>query len=67
MLINSVKSYNVSLKLSETKMNISYLSFLKGKLGFVIDLTFTSRFYSPDVELKDKDIKYYKIKCSGLV
>lgn len=37
----------------------------RNKLGLVIDLTNTTRYYNPSTELKREGIKYVKIRCSG--
>lgn len=37
----------------------------KGKLGLVIDLTNTDRFYDVDSEVKGKGIKHVKMNCKG--
>ncbi|CAF2614373.1 unnamed protein product [Rotaria sp. Silwood2] len=34
-------------------------------IGIIIDLTNTDRFYKSDVEFKDKNIRYEKIRCRG--
>lgn len=35
------------------------------KLGLIIDLTNTSRFYDAESEVKQQGIKYVKINCKG--
>lgn len=36
-----------------------------GKLGLIIDLTNTDRFYDASTEVKQQGIKYYKMNCRG--
>ena len=35
------------------------------KLGLIIDLTNTTRFYDADSEVKSYGIKYVKLNCKG--
>lgn len=35
------------------------------RIGFVIDLTNTDRFYDCESEVKAKGVKYFKMKCRG--
>ena len=35
------------------------------KLGLIIDLTNTDRFYDAEREVKEQGIKYVKINCKG--
>jgi mRNA-capping enzyme len=46
-------------------MLINAVKSVKKHLGLVIDLTNTDRFYKHDIEFKDKNIVYKKIRCRG--
>jgi hypothetical protein len=53
-------------------MNFHELNFFKfisstkkGRLGLIIDLTNTDRFYDAETEVKKQGIKYYKMNCRG--
>ncbi|XP_071959543.1 mRNA-capping enzyme-like isoform X2 [Antedon mediterranea] len=45
-------------------MLFTYLSSMKIKMGIVIDLTNTTRFYDKQ-EFEDKDVKHVKLQCRG--
>jgi mRNA-capping enzyme len=38
---------------------------IQSKLGLIIDLTNTDRFYDSDAEVRQQGIKYVKICCKG--
>ncbi len=42
-----------------------FKSLIKSKLGLIIDLTNTDRFYDCDTEVRKQGIKYVKINCKG--
>lgn len=52
--------FNMSMLIESFKRN-NY----NGKLGLVIDLTNTDRFYDSNSEVKQHGIKYYKMNCRG--
>ncbi|CAF0751365.1 unnamed protein product [Adineta ricciae] len=48
------------------KMLIQNANDKNKKLGLVIDLTNTNRYYNSEVEFKPHDIQYKKIRCQGI-
>ncbi|VVB15283.1 unnamed protein product [Arabis nemorensis] len=59
------ESYNDCLPRDKTYILKQWFTNGKKKLGLVIDLTNTTRYYHPNTELRQKGIEHVKICCSG--
>lgn len=59
------ESYNNEVPCEKRYTFKQWLTNGRKKLGLVIDLTNTTRYYHPNTELRPEGIHYVKIRCSG--